>query len=84
MKNPIIRDDGAQEWRDNSRHGPSIIYSIGTKLYYEYSMHHRIGGPAIIWSDGNKSYWINGKQVTKLEHDLLCDMMKLKGLLINI
>jgi hypothetical protein len=64
--------------------GPAIIRVDGTQVYFEHNKHHRIGGPAYIGRDGNKSYWIDGKQVTELEHDLLYSIMKLKGLLINI
>ena len=42
---------------------------------------HRIGGPAYIWHNGDEEWWIDNKIVTKEEHDLLYDIMKLKGLI---
>ena len=47
---------------------------------------HRIGGPAKVWDETDPSYcepqyYIDGKLVTKEYHDILFNMMKLKGLI---
>ena len=56
-------------------------YHNGTKSWFVDGKHHRIDGPAIENSDGSKYWCVDGKQVTELQCNLLCDMMKLKGLL---
>jgi hypothetical protein len=58
-----------------------FIGTGGIKFHYENGGLHLIGGPAYIGADGTKEYWIRNKKVTKEEHDLLYNMMKLKGLI---
>jgi hypothetical protein len=53
----------------------------GTRYWYVDNIRHRIDGPAYIGPDGYEEYWVNCKQVTELEHDLLYNMLKLKGLI---
>jgi hypothetical protein len=85
MTNPISHNDWPRSyWEGKKLHrvgGPAVIRSDGSQVYYEYDKIHRIGGPAYIGIDGIIEYYINGKQVTKLEHDLLCDFLKLKHIL---
>jgi hypothetical protein len=86
MSNPTIRPDGTKiYYEDGKRHrigGAAIIWPDCSQEYYENDKRHRIGGPAYIeYRYGYKQYWIEGKQVTELEHNLLCDLMKLKGLI---
>lgn len=62
--------------------GPAIEWASGAKEWYVNGHQHRIGGPADEWSEGVcKRWYINGKPVTELEHDLLFNIMKLKGLI---
>ena len=52
----------------------------GTKRWMSNRKRHRLDGPAIIRSDGTEIWFIDGKKVTKEQHALLVDIMKLKGL----
>jgi hypothetical protein len=85
MINPTILPDGTKiYYEDGKRHGigiAAIIWSDGTQEYSKNNKGHRIGGPAYIGRYGYKQYWIEGKHVTELEHDLLYKIMKLKGLI---
>jgi hypothetical protein len=85
MTNPVIRSDGTQIHYENGKWhrigGPAYIGFTGTQIYFEHDKRHRIGGPAYIGADGTKEYWIDGNEVTELEHDLLYGIMKLKGLM---
>jgi hypothetical protein len=67
--------------RYHNEGGPAIIRVDGTQVYYEDGNRHRIGGPAYIRFDDKQEYWIYDKHITKLEHDLLYSIMKLKGLI---
>ena len=58
-----------------------VEYEHGTRWWLLEEKYHRIDGPAIERHDGHKQWFINDKQVTELECKLLCDIMKLKGLL---
>jgi len=58
-----------------------VVYHSGNKTWFCNSLIHRIDGPAIEDTDGTKLWYVHGKRVTKLEHKLFCDIMKLKGLL---
>ena len=69
---------------DDKRHrigGPALTSPDGTQMYFEDNKCHRMGGPAVIRPGGAKEYFIYGKRVTELEHNLLCDIMKLKDLI---
>jgi hypothetical protein len=80
----IIEGSHGKTWYENDnihRHdGPAMEYTNGTKLWYINSKLHRLDGPAIEVHDGSKEWWIDNKQVTELQCKLLCDIMKLKGL----
>ena len=39
----------------------------GSKHYYKNGKMHRETGAALEWADGSKSYWLEGKQLTKKE-----------------
>jgi hypothetical protein len=53
----------------------------GNEYWSKNGKYHRIGGPSISYKDGRKFWHIDGKSVTKQEHDLLYLLLKLKGLL---
>ena len=61
--------------------GPAIEWNSGSKEWFSYNKRHRIDGPAVESYDGTKEWWVDGERITELEHKLLSDMMKLKGLL---
>jgi len=66
--------------------GPSIIVtnsdgSPGSESWRNKGLLHRVGGPAYHMFDHHKEWYIGGNKVTELEHDLLVDVMKLRGLL---
>ena len=50
-------------------------------VYYKNSLLHRIGGPAVEDASGYKPYYIDGNEVSKIHHDILHMILKLKGLL---
>ena len=81
----IEYSDGSKEWFvDGKRHrldGPAVEYPDGSKYWYVDGKQHRLDGPASEYYDRSKSWWVDDKQVTELQCKLLCDMMKLKGLL---
>ena len=52
----------------------------GDKVWLVNGQVHRIDGPAVDCSNGTKFWYIDDKQITKEQHALLVDMMKLKGL----
>ena len=75
----VLITDSAEYNKDNF--SGIHVSDIGTKFYRLNSKRHRLDGPAIERLDGQHEWFINGKQVTELEHKLLVDTMKLKGLL---
>ena len=81
----ICYSNGTKRWLKNGLlhriDGPAIDLLDGYKEWYVDGKQHRIDGPACEYSDGSKYWWVNDKQVTELQCKLLCDMMKLKGLL---
>jgi len=63
-----------------------IEYSDGSKSWWVDGKLHRLDGPAIERLEdhtgpGHKEWWVNGQHVMEVEHNLLRDMMKLKGLI---
>jgi len=58
-----------------------VEYSDGDKNWFQNGLWHRIGAPAYLYVNGREFYYVNGNNVSKEEHDLLVDIMKLKGLL---
>lgn len=78
--------NGSKEWvlngvrhRDNDK--PAIESIDGHKEWWVNMKRHRIGGPAVIYCDGQKYWYINHTESSKEEHDLLCNIMKIKGLI---
>ena len=66
--------------RDNDL--PAVVYKNDeANFWYHFGKQHRLNGPAVERLNGNNEYWIYNKLVTKEEHDLLRDIMKLKELL---
>jgi hypothetical protein len=61
--------------------GPAVIWDSLDQFWYINNKRHRIGGPAFIDHYGTKQWWVDGIQITELEHDLLYSIMKLKGLI---
>jgi hypothetical protein len=88
MSKLFINSDGTKFYYEGKKlhriGGAAVINADGSQIYFENDKRHRIGGPAKIFVDGTQthySYYINGKRVTKIEHDLLYSIMKLKGLI---
>lgn len=81
----IESNDGSLEWRFNNMthriNGPAYIDSEGNKWWCQNGESHRVGGPAYEGVDGTKQWYVDGDQVSKEQHALLVDTMKLKGLL---
>ena len=76
---------GTKEWFINGiRHrdddNPAIVSIDGHKEWWINMKRHRIGGPAVIHSNGLKFWYINNIECSEEEHNLLFDMMKVKGL----
>ena len=57
-----------------------LEFFYGERIWYLNGITHRIDGPAIEYHTGEKQWYVDGKEVTELEHKLLCDIMRLKGL----
>ena len=58
--------------------------TYGDKFWLKNGELHRIGATAKIYEmpfSVQYEYWVDGKQISKLEHDLLYNIMKLKSLL---
>ena len=57
--------NSAGTWhRENS---PAIVWSNGTKSWYQNGLRHRTNGAAIEYSDGKKFWYINGVRQTEDE-----------------
>lgn len=70
----------------NNFTGMTFFIKNKSKWWRKNYVAHRIGGPAKIWDESDPNYYepqyyIDGKKVTKEYHDILFNMMKLKGLL---
>ena len=61
--------------------GPAVEWPDGSSAWYINGKLHIIDGAAYETDSGYKSWYIDGNSVTHLEHKLLYDTMKLKGLL---
>ena len=57
-----------------------IEYIDGMKQWWLNGLLHRLNGPAIEYTDGTKYWYINGLEYSEEQHDLLTNIMKLKGL----
>jgi len=59
---PEIGEHGTKRWYNSDRiKGPAIIYTNGSKFYYQNNRLHREDGPAVIHADGEQQYYQNGK-----------------------
>ena len=68
---------------DHREDGPAIEYYDGSTEYRINGITHRIGGPAYIHCENGIQeyhYVIDGKDITKEQHDLLFDLLKLRNL----
>ena len=76
---------GVERWFLNGqRHrldGPAIKDIHNNESWYIDDKLHRIGGAALSNNKGEKQYYCYGKSYSKIKHDLLCDIMKLKGII---
>jgi hypothetical protein len=71
-----------KDGKPHYENGAAYTWADGSQEYYINGNLHRIGGYARIRiATEIKEYWVNDKKITDLEHNLLCDIMKLKGLL---
>ena len=50
----------------------------GTKFWYLNGLRHREDGPAVEFASGIKSWFLNGVNVTKKEHEVLVKNAKVK------
>ena len=48
-------------------HGPAVIWSDGSKFWYQNGLPHRTDGPAIELGDCIKEWYINGEELTEAE-----------------
>lgn len=81
----IVEINGWRYWflsgKVSRENQPAVIYSDNShKEWRTEGKHHRLDGPAIESNRGNL-YYVDGKRVTKQQHELLQSIMKLKGLI---
>jgi hypothetical protein len=69
------------EGEEHRLDGPAFIGLDGLKEWFVNGKLHRLDGPAQEWLDGQKFWYVDGKEITELECKLLCDTIKLKGLI---
>ena len=66
----LIHPNGFQEWFQNGQlhrvNGPAMVGIEGTQLWIQNGLLHRTDGPAVD-SPGEKSWYLNGKQLTEEE-----------------
>jgi hypothetical protein len=65
MGNPIIDNDGTKRWYDlnvdpHRNDGPAVIYTNGTKSWWQHGKLHRGDGPAIEYANGDKWWFLHG------------------------
>jgi len=61
---------------------PAFIATIVEQEgYFNNGLRHRIGGPALLSGSNGAIYYVYGQQVTKEAHDLLYNLMTLKGMI---
>ena len=80
----VEHDNGTKVWYvNNTRHridGAAVEYFNGEKSWWVNGKRHRIDDPACEYK--YEKYWyIDNKEVTELQHKLLHDVMRLKGML---
>ncbi len=73
----IIRANDTKEWYQHGRlhrdDGPARVRPDGSMFWYYHGERHRGDGPARIWSDGTQEWFWHGEEVTKEEHERLCE-----------
>ena len=62
----IIRYFNAQE-QLHRVHGPAIVYTDGSRAWYQNGQLHRSDGPAVERADGYRAWYINGVELTQAE-----------------
>ena len=55
-----------------------IVYSNGTKFWYQNDRLHRTDGPAIEYPNGSIEYWLNDDQYSYDEFTLIAFTNKVK------
>ena len=80
----IKHSDGSKTWYSvGKRHrldGPACEYFVGTKEWHIEGKRHRLGGPVIEYPNGRKKWFLDGVEITKEYHNILYNIMRLKGL----
>jgi hypothetical protein len=73
--------DGRKEWYLNGKlhreDGPAVEYvddDDTIKKWYVNGEQHRIGGPAVV-EDQYEDYFVNGYEVSRDIHDLICELL---------
>jgi hypothetical protein len=70
-----IAADGTQAWYiDGHLHrtdGPAVSRADGTQAWYQHDQLHRTDGPAIVYPSGHQLWFIEGRQWTEQEVELL-------------
>ena len=72
MDNPQIDKYGDKWWYDEEKKlhrsgGPAVIYSSGSKFWFQHGMAHRNNGPALIWNFGKIAWAWNDVEFALLE-----------------
>lgn len=88
MDNPVDKY-GDQYWYDKDgkvhRDGrPAVIYSDGTRFWFQHGKRHRTDGPAEIWPDNTGWWYLNGKRYTFDEWYKLVDMSDEEAVMIKL
>lgn len=60
-----VSNNGTQEWRNKD----GLLHRDDGNWWYLYGKRHREDGPAIEYGDGNKSWYIDGQNLTEKEFD---------------
>ena len=50
-------------------HGPAMVFSNGTKRWYQNGLLHRTDGHAIVWANGDQEWWLGGYYMSQREFD---------------
>lgn len=67
----------------NAIYSTSVVlspYYGKVTIYIRDGKVHREDGPAKIWDNNLKEYFLFNRQVSKKEHEIFCDFLKLKGI----
>ena len=58
-----------------------VEYDDGDEAWFQDGSWHCVGAPAYVYKNGREFYYVDGNEVSKEQHDLLFNIMKLKKLL---